>query len=100
MASPCENVVKSRKKKLPSMDKLLEQGKAILEKGKKRRKPLHYEFSTDPTTGRRNCKNSYDPKYYNCEFKNKNSCGTSCAREYSDTMLQGNFKCNTFCFNV
>ena len=51
MAAHCGNVADARKKKLPSMDELLEQGKAILEKGKKRRKPLHYEFSTDPTTG-------------------------------------------------
>ena len=93
MAAHCGNMVNGRKKKLPSMDKLLEQGKAILEKGKKRRKPLHYEFSTDPTTGRRNCKNSYDPKYYNCESNNKNSCGTLSAGEYSDTMFQGNSVC-------
>ena len=87
MAAHCGNVANGRKKKLPSMDELFEQGKAILEKGKKRRKPLHYECSTDPTIGRRNCKNSYDPKYYNCKSDNKNSCGTSCAGEYIHLIL-------------
>ena len=99
MAAHCGNVANARKKKLPSMDELLEQGNAILEKGK-RRKPLHYEFSTDPTTGRRNCKNSYDPNYYNCRSDNKNSCGTSTsyAGEYIDTMFQGKGYVKFYCF--
>lgn len=78
----------TRKKKLPSIDRIIEEGKEILGKGKKRRRPLHYEYSTDPTTGRRNCKNTYNPKYYNRDGVDTNISNIN-VEEYSDNMFQG-----------
>ena len=73
MAEKDSNVSSSgRKKKLPSMEELIEQGKQLLGDPKRKRKPVHYEFSTDPTTGRRNCKNTYSPgKYSTAGRKNR-----------------------------
>jgi hypothetical protein len=71
------------------MDRLIEQGKNILGKGKKRRRPLHYEYSTDPSTGRRNCKNTYNSKYYNHD----DTSISSNLEEYSGNMFQGNSLC-------
>ena len=53
-----------KKEQLPSMDQLLGQAKEILDRGSraKKRKPVHYEFSTDPVTGFRNCKGTYSAK--------------------------------------
>jgi hypothetical protein len=52
----------AKKKKLPSIKELIQQGKDHLGERKRKRKPVHYEFSNDPTTGRRNCKNTYTPR--------------------------------------
>ncbi|CAB4035198.1 Hypothetical predicted protein, partial [Paramuricea clavata] len=84
MAANCDRIANTRKKKLPSMDRLIEQGKNILGKGKKRRRLLHYEYSTDPSTGRRNCKNTYNSKYYNHE----DTGISSNLEEYSGNMFQ------------
>ena len=66
MAANSREVVASstaRKKKLPSMEKLIEHGKEALGSNrKKQRKPVHYEYCSDPTTGWRNCKNTYMPR--------------------------------------
>ena len=49
-----------RKRKLPSVSELLNKSKEILNIGNKRkRKPVHYEFSTDPETGVRSNKGTY-----------------------------------------
>ncbi len=52
----------SKKKRLPSIDQLIWEGDDLLREGKKKRKPLHYVFSNDPTTGQRNCKNTSKPQ--------------------------------------
>ena len=44
------------KRKLPSMEELISKSKGFL---KKKHKPRHYEFGTDPVTGRRNNKGTY-----------------------------------------
>ena len=55
---------RARKGQLPSMDQLLGQAKEMLDRrsGAKKRKPVHYEFSTDPVTGFRNCKGTYSAR--------------------------------------
>ncbi len=52
----------AKKKKLHSIEELIQQGKDHLGERKRKRKPVHYVFSNDPTTGRRNCKNTYKPR--------------------------------------
>ncbi|XP_028413880.1 uncharacterized protein LOC114536729 [Dendronephthya gigantea] len=87
MAENFERAANARKKKLPSMDCLIRQGNDILEKRKKRRKPIHYEYSTDPKTGQRSCKNTYNPKYYNRDDTASSSRSKN-LEEHSDNIFQ------------
>ena len=51
---------KLSKRKLPSMEELINMGKEFLGIGRKKPcKEKHYEFSTDPSTGIRNNKGTY-----------------------------------------
>ena len=53
---------RARTGQLPSMDQLLGiKAKEMLDRGAgaTKRKPVYYEFSTDPVTGFRNCKGTY-----------------------------------------
>ena len=47
---------KHQREKLPSMEVLISQGKALLAK---KRKERHLEFSTDPVSGNRSYKGTY-----------------------------------------